>query len=106
MSSYDSVISVAATDIDNNVADFSNQNKWVELAAPGVGVLSTVPFVSDSGITVDGVKYAGVHMEYAPYGDATGPLAAGGLCTAPGDWSGQVVLFERGDITFLEKVQT
>ena len=47
--SYDSVISVAAIDINNVVADFSNQNEWVELAAPGVGVLSIVPYIPDSG---------------------------------------------------------
>jgi subtilisin family serine protease len=103
--SYDSVISVAATDINNNVADFSNQNKWVELAAPGVNVLSTVPFVAMAGITVDGVFYEGLHMEYAPYTDGvSGPLVDGGLCTTSGDWSGQVVLCERGDISFAEKV--
>jgi subtilisin len=41
--SYDSVISVAAIDQNKNRAWFSNANSQVELAAPGVGVLSTVP---------------------------------------------------------------
>ncbi len=50
--SYDSVISVSATDIDNLIADFSNQNPQVELVAPGVGVLSTVPFVPNSRLIV------------------------------------------------------
>ena len=107
--SYDSVISVAATDIDNQVADFSNQNKWVELAAPGVGVLSTVPYVSDTWVQVGGETYAGENLEYAPYGVVTGPLADGGLCLpgdVAGDWTGQVVLCERGDASFAEKVAT
>jgi serine protease len=41
--SYDSVISVAAVDSNEQHASFSNTNNAVELAAPGVGVLSTVP---------------------------------------------------------------
>jgi serine protease len=102
--SYDSVISVAATDIDNNIADFSNQNKWVELAAPGVGVLSTVPYIPDSWLYVGEEAYQGNPMEFSPYGTATGALADGGLCLASGDWSEQVVLCERGDISFAEKV--
>ena len=40
---YASVISVAAVDQNNQVASFSQRNSDVELAAPGVGVLSTVP---------------------------------------------------------------
>jgi len=107
--SYDSVISVAATDIDNNVADFSNQNEWVELAAPGVGVLSTVPYIPDSWLYVGAEAHQGNPMEFSPYGEATGELADGGRCLptdTPGDWAGKVVLCERGDATFAEKVTT
>ena len=107
--SYDSVISVAATDINNVVADFSNQNEWVELAAPGVGVLSTVPYIPDSWLNVGGKAFQGNPMEFSPYGEVTGSLADGGLCLptdTPGDWTGKVVLCERGDATFAEKVTT
>jgi subtilisin family serine protease len=41
--SYSSVISVAAVDSSMNVAYFSQYNSQVELAAPGMAVLSTVP---------------------------------------------------------------
>jgi serine protease len=105
--SYDSVISVAATDIDNNVADFSNQNKWVELAAPGVGVLSTVPYIPDSWLYVGEEAYQANPMEFSPYGEVTGTLADGGQCLptdTPGDWTDKVVLCERGVATFAEKV--
>ena len=105
--SYPSVISVAATDIDNIVADFSNQNQWVELAAPGVGVLSTVSYVPDSWLFVGDEAYAGNPMEFTPYGTVTGVLADGGRClpTDPvGNWADQVVLCERGDVSFAEKV--
>ncbi len=42
--SYNAVISVAAVNQSNVVASFSQKNNQVELAAPGVGVLSTVPY--------------------------------------------------------------
>lgn len=40
---YDSVMSVAAVDSTKALASFSTQNSGVEIAAPGVGVLSTIP---------------------------------------------------------------
>ena len=39
--SYDSVVSVAAIDANKSLASFSQRNDQVELAAPGVSVLST-----------------------------------------------------------------
>ena len=107
--SYDSVISVAATDIYNMIADFSNQHRWVEVAAPGVGVLSTVPYVSNSWLEAGTETYQGEPMEYAPYGTVTGPLADGGMCLStdtPGDWDKKVVLCERGEVSFADKVTT
>jgi serine protease len=41
--SYASVVSVAAVDQNEQRASFSQRNSQVELAAPGVGVLSTIP---------------------------------------------------------------
>ena len=41
--SYNSVMSVAAVDSSKNVASFSQFNSQVEIAAPGVGVNSTLP---------------------------------------------------------------
>ena len=102
--SYDSVISVAAIDEEMIVADFSQFNDQVELAAPGVGVLSTIPYVDISTVTVGDEVFSGYHVEYAGRGTATGDLADGGLCTSTGDWDGMVVLCQRGDITFYEKV--
>jgi serine protease len=107
--SYDSVVSVAAIDSAYAFADFSQFNDQVELAAPGVGVLSTVPYVPNSFLFVDDQAYPGLPLEFSPYGTVTGPLADGGRCLptdTPGDWDGMVVLCKRGDASFAEKVTT
>jgi serine protease len=103
--SYPSVVSVAAIDENKVVADFSQKNNQVELSAPGVGVLSTVPWLAETYVRVDGVDYSAYHMEFAAYGSATGSLVNGGLCTSIGSWSGRVVLCERGQISFYDKVR-
>lgn len=102
--SYDSVMSVAAIDENKVVADFSQYNSQVEIAAPGVGVLSTVPYIDETFVTVNGVDYAGAHIEYSARGTASGALVDGGLCTSTGAWAGKVVLCQRGDISFYDKV--
>jgi serine protease len=106
--SYDSVISVAAIaqapDGSYIKADFSQWNDQVELAAPGVDVLSTVPYLATDELTVDGVTYVGNHIEFSPTGVAAGDLVDGGLCTATGAWAEKVVLCERGEISFYDKV--
>jgi hypothetical protein len=38
---YNHVVAVAATDEQDHKADFSNYGSWVDLCAPGVGILST-----------------------------------------------------------------
>lgn len=103
--SHDSVISVAAIDENKVVADFSQQNDQVELAAPGVGVLSTVPWLEDNSLTVDGVTYDANHIQFAARtSGVTGDLVDGGLCNSTGPWGGSVVLCERGEISFFDKV--
>jgi serine protease len=103
--SYPAVISVAAVDENNLVADFSQRNNQVELAAPGVNVLSTVPIVSETNtLTVDSQVYTGNQIEFAARGTVSGILVDGGLCDSTGSWSGNIVLCERGTNTFLEKV--
>jgi subtilisin family serine protease len=103
--SYDTVVSVAAIDVNKVVADFSQYNSQVEVSAPGVGVLSTVPYLDSTSLTTDGVTYSAGHIEFSARGSASGALVDGGLCTATNaSWSGKVVLCQRGDISFLDKV--
>lgn len=101
--SYPSVVSVAAVDSSKNVASFSQQNNQVELAAPGVAVLSTVPF-APSSVTAAGVSYSGENIEGSARINASGTLVDGGLCSTTGVWSGQVVLCQRGVDSFATKV--
>lgn len=100
--SYDSVVSVAAIDSSKAVADFSQKNDQVELAAPGVAVRSTYPY--RHSLSSSAGDYHGNGIEFAALGTGSGALVDGGLCDATGDWSGKVVLCERGSISFLDKV--
>lgn len=107
--SYDSVISVAAIDNTKNRASFSQRNGAVELAAPGVAVLSTVPYIeTNTATTASGVTYSGGWIENAARTSTAGvsaTLVDGGLCTAANAaWSGKVVLCQRGTNSFVEKV--
>jgi serine protease len=102
---YASVVSVAAVDSTKAVASFSQQNKDVELAAPGVGVLSTVPYVEANTVTVGNTTVQGEHIEFSARGTVTGALVDGGLGdTENPAWTGKVVLVQRGSISFYDKV--
>jgi serine protease len=103
--SYPIVMSVAAVDSTKTVATFSQFNAEVDIAAPGVGVLSTVGALDLNTIAVGGATYTGGWMDGAARSaGVTGALVDGGLCTAAGAWAGKVVLCQRGTNTFAEKV--
>jgi len=101
--SYDSVMSVAAVDSSNVVASFSQFTSQVEIAAPGVGVLSTYPF-RDAAMTVGGASFIVSALSGSKQSTASGAMVNGGRCTSAGSWAGKVVLCERGDIAFIDKV--
>jgi subtilisin family serine protease len=102
---YASVVSVAAVDSAKARASFSQYNADVELSAPGVGVLSTVPWKAVATVTTASASASGYPVEFAATSTGvTGPLVDGGLCDTVGPWSGQVVLCQRGTTTFFDKV--
>ena len=104
---YASVVSVGALDEAKNWASFSQFNSKVELSAPGVNVLSTVPMGggSSSSLSVGGVAYAPGSMDGSPRKTATAALADFGIgdVTNPAV-NGKVCLIARGTVDFSAKV--
>jgi len=105
--SYKSVMSVAAVDESENVASFSQYNNEVEIAAPGVSVLSTVPQGEgrDASLDVGTASYDAAGMEGSPLASGTGPLVdcGDGSSTCTGA-AGAVCVIQRGTIAFSDKV--
>jgi subtilisin family serine protease len=105
---FPEVMSVAAIDSSKMRADFSQVNPDVEIAAPGVGVLSTVPAFSQTGasLAVGGSPFTVLAMEGSPLTAGGGALANFELGTAAvaGSMNGKVCLIQRGSISFAEKV--
>lgn len=69
---YDTVLAVSAVDDADDLADFSSTGSEIDLAAPGVGVLSTVPDDSYE-------YYSGTSMACPHVAGAAGQLMANGL---------------------------
>jgi subtilisin family serine protease len=104
---YSSVMSVGALDQDRQIASFSQFTPKVELSAPGVGVLSTVPTGTgrDASLQVTDVLYQVLPMDGSPAGAATAPLADFGLGTATdAAMAGKICLIKRGSVSFGTKV--
>ncbi|MEY3231528.1 MAG: hypothetical protein RL689_1617, partial [Planctomycetota bacterium] len=103
--SYPGVLSVAAVDSANNRAGFSNFGPNISVAAPGVGVLSTVPtgVASWADINHESVTLAG-----SAQGSASGLAIDCGLggdpANFPAEVAGNIALIRRGGgITFATK---
>ena len=107
-SSYRSATILAVANSDHtDVLDASSNYglRSVDIAAPGTGITSTVPYESVAELNTAGMTFAGSPMSYAAFGTASAPMSDGGLCdTTDAAWSGTVVLCERGEITFYDKV--
>jgi subtilisin family serine protease len=104
---YASVVSVAAVDADENVADFSQQNRDVELAAPGVSVLSSLPWIETDTLSSGTTTVSGGHVEFSARTTGyTNVIVDGGLCTSTTAVypAGAIVVCQRGTNSFLEKV--
>lgn len=106
--SYDAVVSVAATDENNQHAYFSQRTNQVELSGPGVAVLSSVAGDGSLGqLDVNGVDYFtnrivppnfyNVDLNYDPSGLAgsvSGTLEACSATSCP-DMTGNICVIER-----------
>ncbi len=104
---YASVMMVGALDETRTWASFSQFNSKVEISAPGVLVLSTVPMGtgSEPSLVVGNKTYAPGTMEGSPKTSASAPLADFGIGdTVNAAVAGKVCLIARGSITFATKV--
>jgi subtilisin len=82
--SYNTVIAVSAVDPrDDTLADFSSTGSEVELAAPGVGTLSTIPPESDDGSTYENgyETFSGTSMSAPHVAGGAGQVVASGSLT-------------------------
>ena len=104
---YNSVMMVGAVDENKAWATFSQYNSQVEIAGPGVSVLSTVPMGTgqEAVLTVGSSTYAPGAMEGSPVKTASAPLADFGIGdTVNTAVSGKVCLIARGTVDFATKV--
>ena len=104
---YASVMMVGALDQNKAWADFSQFNSKVEISAPGVMVLSTVPMGAgaEAALTVGSTVYAPGTMDGSPKTSATAPLADFGIGDVVNPAvAGKVCLIARGSIAFADKV--
>ena len=108
---YSTVLSVGAVDVNNAHASFSNIGTGIDISAPGVLVLSSVPSGTGSESQVDagGTAYRAFGLEFA--GRTSGvtgslvPSGQGQVGEFPPSVLGNVALIQRGTISFADKVR-
>jgi subtilisin family serine protease len=101
-------VAVGAVDVNDVVASFSNKGKNIDVTAPGVMVLSSVPVGTGSEASVTaGSEYRAFGMEYAAHTNGvSGNLVSCGLGQAgefPAGVAGNIALIQRGTIDFATK---
>lgn len=104
---YSSVMMVGALDVNREWASFSQYNPKVEISAPGVEVLSTVPMNSGSvaAVTVGGAPVTASVNSGSPQASASAAMADMGIGDALNPaMMGKVCLIKRGAIAFADKV--
>jgi subtilisin family serine protease len=102
-------IAVGAVDRNNALASFSNTGRNLDVVAPGVGVLSSVPrgYGNESSVTAGATTHAAFGFQYSGHTSGiTASLVNCGLASTNTGCSvsGKIALIQRGDITFGQKV--
>ncbi len=105
-------ISVAAVDRNNVLASFSNTGRGLDVSAPGVMVLSSVPedrgweasVTTSSTVTAYGLEFAGTTSGTSGELVDCGLAEAASDCGRPAGAGPFVALIQRGKITFADKV--
>ena len=102
-------IAVGAVDKNNVIASFSNKGTALDVVAPGVGVLSSVPRGQgfESSVT-SGATFTSFGLEFAgTTAGTTGTLVncgQGQTGEFPAGVAGNIALIQRGTISFADKV--
>jgi serine protease len=103
---YPNVVTVGAIGEDRGIASFSNQGPQMDLVAPGVNVLSSVPVGTTGGGWIrraDGSILPGIAVEGAPYAAINGEYVYCGNGVNPSDYPasvrGKIALVKRGPST-------
>jgi serine protease len=107
--SYNAVVSVAAIDKNKQLADFSQRNSQVELAAPGVDIRSAYPEGTglEAVLSIGSTSYDSTPMTNSSDGSANAPLASCGLGeTTCSNVANKICVIERGNVSFVQKVQS
>ncbi len=105
-------ISVAAVDRNNVLASFSNTGRGLDVSAPGVMVLSSVPanrgweasVTTSSTVTAYGLEFAGTTSGTSGKLVDCGLAKAASDCGRPAGAGPFVALIQRGEISFADKV--
>lgn len=106
---YPGIVTVGAVDSNSQLATFSNQGREMDLVAPGVGVLSTVPVGKGELSYVAGkTRVTGRALGGSPYGTINRAWVYVGLGRKediPTNVAGKIALVKRGEIRFSEKAR-
>jgi subtilisin family serine protease len=105
---YSVNVAVGAVDVNDVVATFSQRGKNIDITAPGVMVLSSVPNGTGSEASVTaGSEYRAFGMEFAAHTNGiSGNLVSCGQGQAgefPAGVNGNIALIQRGTIDFVTK---
>ena len=106
---YSSVISVAAVEQSKQRASFSNYGSTIDLAAPGVGVMSSVPVGTGwlASAVWDGVDHEMGTLDGSANGTVTGKAIYCGIgnpADFPASVRGNIAHIRRGTLTFEQKI--
>ncbi|MBN1519732.1 MAG: S8 family serine peptidase [Spirochaetales bacterium] len=107
---YSATMGIGAVDSNLVIADFSNTGTGVDVVAPGVDVLSTVPqgMGTAASVTYGAQVLAASALEFSPRATLTKAAVYCGDGTSstmfPASVAGNIALIQRGTISFADKV--